>query len=57
MISMFASLDREKVKTITLDNGSEFNYHPMVSQCLKVEFNFADPYNSGQRGTNENTKA
>ncbi len=35
MISMFASLDREKVKTITLDNGSEFNYHPMISKCLK----------------------
>ncbi len=42
MISMFATIDRGLVKTITLDNGSEFKLPPMVSKRLKVKFYFAD---------------
>jgi len=35
--------------------GTEFFYHEMLSEALPVKVYFADPYNSGQRGTNENT--
>ena len=41
---------RGAVKTITLDNGSEFADHETVASVY-----FCDPYCSGQRGTNENT--
>ena len=45
----------EKAKTITSDNGGEFaNYHN-IEKLLNVEFYFAEPYKSYQRGTNENT--
>jgi len=38
------------LKTITLDNGSEFTFHEQIG----IPTYFADPYNSGQRGANEN---
>ena len=41
-------------KTVTLDNGTEFVYHQQLNQ-LGIKTFFADPYCSGQRGTNENT--
>ncbi|MCL4153105.1 UNVERIFIED_CONTAM: hypothetical protein GTU68_053340 [Idotea baltica] len=41
-------------KTITSDNGKEFARHEYVSSELGVEFYFADPYASWQRGANEN---
>jgi len=45
----------QQIKTFTFDNGTEFFYHSMLTNGLKVKIYFADPYNSGQRGTNENT--
>jgi transposase, IS30 family len=44
-----------KVKTITSDNGSEFTCHQKITKSLKVDFYFADPYSSWQRGLNEHT--
>jgi len=41
-------------KTVTLDNGLEFAKHQQLNQ-LGIKTYFADPYCSGQRGTNENT--
>ena len=41
-------------KTVTLDNGTEFVKHQQLNQ-LDIQTYFADPYQSGQRGTNENT--
>ena len=41
-------------KTITSDNGKEFANHEHVSKHLGIEFYFADPYASWQRGANEN---
>ncbi len=41
---------RGALKTITLDNGSEFSEHQAVARTY-----FCDAYGSGQRGTNENT--
>jgi len=43
------------VKTITSDNGKEFSEHQKISQTLNVDFYFAHPYSSWERGTNENT--
>jgi IS30 family transposase len=40
--------------TITSDNGKEFALHAQISQHLGVEFFFAKPYHSWQRGANEN---
>lgn len=43
-----------RVKTLTLDNGSEFSNHQEISSNTGVEVYFADPYSSWQRGANEN---
>jgi len=40
--------------TVTLDNGTEFVGHQKLNR-LGIQTYFADPYCSGQRGTNENT--
>lgn len=48
-------LKNVKPKTITSDNGLEFSCHETVSRDLKVNFYFADPYASWQRGLNEHT--
>jgi IS30 family transposase len=42
------------LKTITSDNGKEFSQHKLVSAELNIDFYFADPYSSWQRGANEN---
>lgn len=44
-----------KVLTITSDNGIEFIRHERIAQALNIDFFFADPYSSWQRGTVENT--
>lgn len=44
-----------KIRTITLDNGTEFHDYKNVEQQLGVKFYFATPYHSWERGTNENT--
>lgn len=43
------------VRTLTVDNGREFADHAGISDDLAAEVFFADPYQSCQRGTNENT--
>lgn len=45
---------REKVLTITFDNGKEFAGHQKIAKGLKADCYFADPYSSWQRGSNEN---
>jgi transposase, IS30 family len=40
--------------TITSDNGKEFAKHQTIASELKIQFFFADPYKSWQRGANEN---
>ena len=42
------------IKTITSDNGREFAGHREVSQTLNIEYYFARPYHSWERGSNEN---
>lgn len=42
------------IHTITSDNGKEFTEHKQISQALNIDFYFAKPYHSWQRGANEN---
>ena len=42
------------LKTITADNGKEFAGHETVSELLGVDYYFAHPYHSWERGSNEN---
>ncbi len=51
----YTQLESLTVKTITSDNGREFAHHQEIAQRLKVDFYFAHPYASWERGTNENT--
>ena len=43
------------VHTLTYDNGKEFAGHELISEALKAEGYFANPYHSWERGLNENT--
>jgi IS30 family transposase len=43
------------VKTITADNGTEFHGYEELEGAFPIEFYFATPYHSWERGTNENT--
>jgi transposase, IS30 family len=42
------------IHTITSDNGKEFAEHKLISEKLGIDFYFAEPYSSWQRGANEN---
>jgi IS30 family transposase len=46
---------KNRVKTITLDNGQEFADHKEIAEGLKADIYFAHPYASWERGINENT--
>jgi IS30 family transposase len=46
---------RDKVLTLTSDNGKEFSEHEQIATELQTDFYFAHPYASWERGTNENT--
>jgi transposase, IS30 family len=42
-------------KTITADNGTEFHGYKNIEKATGVDFYFANPHHSWERGTNENT--
>ncbi len=42
------------IHTITSDNGKEFANHKEIAEELNLEFFFAKPYHSWERGANEN---
>ena len=46
---------KDRVKTITLDNGLEFSRHETIAEGLEADIYFAHPYASWERGINENT--
>lgn len=52
---IFKDLPEFARKTVTLDNGLEFVRHQELTKETGIDVYFADPYRSGQRGTNENT--
>jgi IS30 family transposase len=47
--------ERERVKTITADNGTEFHNYPELERILGTQVYFAAPHHAWERGTNENT--
>lgn len=51
MLKPFSSL----VHSLTSDNGKEFAFHQKVAKELDLDFYFAHPYSSWERGLNENT--
>ena len=48
---------KEKVHTVTSDNGKEFAKHESIAKNLDAQFFFTYPYASWERGLNENTKS
>ncbi|WP_369158239.1 IS30 family transposase [Candidatus Thiodiazotropha sp. LNASS1] len=46
---------KDRLKTITLDNGLEFARHETIAEGLGADIYFAHPYASWERGINENT--
>jgi IS30 family transposase len=47
--------ERERVKTITADNGTEFHNYRELESSLGTQVYFATPHHAWERGTNENT--
>src|SRR3989475_3223855 len=43
------------VRTITVDNGTEFHEYVALEQATATRFYFATPHHAWERGTNENT--
>lgn len=43
-----------KIHTMTADNGKEFAQHQEIAEALDLDFYFAQPYHSWERGSNEN---
>jgi IS30 family transposase len=54
-VKEFSKIPKKKRYTITYDNGSEFAEHAIAENRLNMEVDFAYPYHSWERGTNENT--
>jgi len=48
------ALKREKVETITNDNGIEFAFHRRTAEVLKTKIYFSRSYAAWERGANEN---
>lgn len=46
---------KDRVHTITFDNGTEFADHEVIAKGLDADIYFAHPYSSWERGINENT--
>jgi len=46
---------KDRIHTITSDNGFEFSNHKNISQALDCEYYFCHPYSSWERGLNEYT--
>jgi len=46
---------RRRVRTVTVDNGTEFHGHKKIEAASAARFYFAAPYHSWERGTSENT--
>ena len=51
---MLAAILRAHAHALTADNGKEFAGHETIAAELNLDFYFAHPYASWERGTNEN---
>lgn len=55
IVQALRNVGADSVKTLTLDNGTEFSNFPKIEEQLNIKVYFANPYCSWERGTNENT--
>lgn len=55
IIREWRKLPKEKLLTITADNGREFNDFKRIEKRLRIQLFFAHPYSSYERWTNEQT--
>jgi IS30 family transposase len=55
LIREWRKLPKQKLFTITSDNGKEFNDFKRVKKKLRIQMYFAHPYSSYERWTNEQT--
>jgi transposase, IS30 family len=53
--TLFSSVLKEQIKTVTFDNGKEFSEHEKLSEAIEALCYFAKPYHSWERGLNEHT--
>jgi IS30 family transposase len=44
-----------RIRTVTVDNGTEFHGYKAIEVATGADFYFATPHHSWERGTNENT--
>lgn len=44
-----------RVRSVTVDNGTEFHGYKAIEAATRADFFFAAPHHSWERGTNENT--
>jgi transposase, IS30 family len=49
------TLKPHPVRTITVDNGTEFHEYAALEWATATRFYFATPHHAWERGTNENT--
>ena len=49
------TLHKDRVYTLTYDNGRELTEHEQIAKELRAKIYFAHPYSSWERGLNENT--
>lgn len=54
-LKSFSNIPKNKLKTITYDNGTEFSEFEATEKQLQAAIYFAHVYHSWERGTNENT--
>jgi IS30 family transposase len=52
--TIIEALSDVKIKSLTLDRGTEFTYHRKFAAALDTTVYFCDPHSPWQRGTNEN---
>jgi len=52
-LGLYLRLPAHAVRSITVDNGSEFAHHYRLADTIGVPTYFCDPYSAYQRGSNE----
>lgn len=55
ILEALGEIHNKSIKSITVDNGSEFYQHKNLQEALECKVYFADPYSAWQRGINEHT--
>ena len=55
ILGRFSRSPELPIRTVTLDNGTEFAEHGKLSEAWSAKVFFAHPYSSWERGVNENT--